>query len=544
MNAKTLTLSLITAGLLSAAGYGLYRMGMQQGLQHTASPADATASSAPAPGAAPAAAMVDPSTWGIPQGEAATRRHIDAGIKAGQVDPETGREVLYYHDPMTPGKKFDAPGKSPFMDMMLVPAYAGSAGADAGTIIVSPRIQQNLGIRTGEVTEGPLAADVLAVGAIAWNERDLALVQARAMGYVEKAHVRATLDRVTQGQALFEVYVPDWVAAQEEYLSVRRMQGQGLVPLLGAARQRMRQSGMNEAQIALVERSGVVQARLTLTAPISGVLTELNAREGSTVMPGMLLARINGLSSVWAEAQVPESQAAQMRVGAKVVARSPALPGTTFEGQVQALLPEVNAATRTFKVRMVLNNSGGQLVPGMFVQMALSGAGQGKTLFVPSEAVIRTGQRVVVMTAEADGSFRPVEVETGLESGDKTEIRRGLQLGQKVVLSGQFLIDSEASLKGVEARTGEKDAPAKPQLHITRALVEAVDGEMLTLTHPEIASLKWPAMTMDFKLSPSLKNVPKSALTVGREVDIEFSMGDDGPRIETLRAALGKAGSK
>jgi Cu(I)/Ag(I) efflux system membrane fusion protein len=444
---------------------------------------------------------------------------------------------------MTPGKKFDAPGKSPFMDMMLVPAYAGSAGADSGTISVSPRIQQNLGLRTGDVTQGALGAEVLAAGAIAWNERDLALVQARAMGYVEKVHVGATLDRVSKGQALFEVYVPDWVAAQEDYLSVRRMQGQGLAPLLDAARQRMRQSGMSEAQIALVERSGVVQVRLTLTAPIAGVLTELNAREGSTVMPGMLLARINGLSSVWAEAQVPESQAAQMRVGAKVVARSAALPGTTFEGKVQALLPEVNASTRTFKVRMVLRNPGGQLVPGMFVQMALSGAGQANTLFVPSEAVIRTGQRVVVMVAEADGAFRPVEVETGLETAGKTEIRRGLQAGQKVVLSGQFLIDSEASLKGIEARTGPKVEAAKPSLHVTRALIEAVNGSVLTLTHPEIASLKWPGMTMGFQLAPSLKALPKSAIKVGSEVDIEFSMGDDGPQIESLRAASGKAGA-
>lgn len=541
MKTQTLTFSLLAAGVLSAGGFGLYQWGMQQGMKMV-SPSVAGAASTM--GATPAMTTVDPSAWGIPQGEAATRRHMDSGLKAGQVDPETGREVLYYHDPMMPGKKFDAPGKSPFMDMMLVPAYAGSGGADAGTIDVSPRMQQNLGLRTGEVTEGPMAADVQAVGAIAWNERDLALVQARAMGYVEKVHVRATLDRVAKGQALFDVYVPDWVAAQEDYLSVRRMQGQGLATLLDASRQRMRQSGMSEAQIALVESSGIVQARLTLTAPISGVLTELNAREGSTVLPGMLLARINGLSSVWAEAQVPESQAAQMRVGAKVVARSPALPGTTFEGQVQALLPEVNATTRTFKVRMALRNPGGQLVPGMFVQMALSGVGQAKTLFVPSEAVIRTGQRVVVMTAEADGSFRPVEVETGLEAGGQTEIRRGLQAGQKVVLSGQFLIDSEASLKGFEARTGEKDATAKPQLHVTRALIEAVNGEVLTLTHPAIASLKWPGMTMAFQLAPKLKNLPKSALRVGREVDIEFSTGDDGALIETLRAAPGKAGSQ
>jgi Cu(I)/Ag(I) efflux system membrane fusion protein len=537
--------------VLGTAGYGVYRLGLQQGRGMTppsgATPSRAAASTMEATKDATigaAVATVDPSTWGIPQGEAATRRHIETGLKAGQVDPETGREVLYYHDPMTPGKKFDAPGKSPFMDMMLVPAYAGAAGADPGSIRVSPRMQQNLGLRTGKVIEGPLAADVLAVGAIAWNERDMALVQARAMGYVEKLHVRATLDRVSQGQALFEVYVPDWVAAQEDYLSVRRMQGQGLLPLLDAARQRMRQSGMTEAQIALVERSGVVQARLTLTAPIAGVLTELNAREGSTVMPGMLLARINGLSSVWAEAQVPESQAAQMRVGATVVARSPALPGTRFEGQVQALLPEVNASTRTFKVRMVLRNPGGQLLPGMFVQMTLTGTGQAKTLSVPTEAVIRTGLRVLVMRVEADGSFRPIEVETGLEADGQTEIRRGLQAGQEVVLSGQFLIDSEASLRGVEARTGPREGPVKPALHVTRALIEAVDGDTLTLTHPAIPSLKWPGMTMGFQLAPGLRKLPKSVLKPGQEIDIEFSMGDDGAQIETLRAASGKAGSR
>jgi Cu(I)/Ag(I) efflux system membrane fusion protein len=162
---------------------------------------------------------------------------------------------------------------------------------------------------------------------------------------------------------------------------------------------------------------------------------------------------------------------------------------------------------------------------------------------VPSEAVIRTGQRVVVMVAEADGAFRPVEVETGLETAGKTEIRRGLQAGQKVVLSGQFLIDSEASLKGIEARTGPKVEAAKPSLHVTRALIEAVNGSVLTLTHPEIASLKWPGMTMGFQLAPSLKALPKSAIKVGSEVDIEFSMGDDGPQIESLRAASGKAGA-
>jgi Cu(I)/Ag(I) efflux system membrane fusion protein len=531
----------LAALILSGTGWGLYQVGMRHG--DLASSASASAS-APGQGAAAGAARVDPSNWGVVQGEAATRRHVETGLKAGDVDPLTGRQVLYYHDPMVPGKQFSAPGKSPFMDMMLVPAYAGAAGADPGTVSVSPRIQQNLGLRTGEVSEVAVASELVAVGAIAWNERDQAVLQARALGYVEKLHVRAALDRVSPGQPILDLYVPDWVAAQEDYLSVRRMQGSDLAPLRDAARQRMRQVGMSEAQISMVERSGRVQARMTLVAPTGGVVTELAVREGSTVTPGMLLARINGLSSVWAEAQVPESQLAQLRVGAAVVARSPAWPGLEFGGQVQAVLPEVDTTTRTLKVRMVLTNPGGQLLPGMFVQMGLGGPAPQQALWVPTEALIRTGSRVLVMTRQDDGAFRPVEVQTGAEAGDKTVILRGLDKGQQVVLSGQFLIDSEASLKGVLARS-EPALPAasgpsgSAQMHRTRATVEAVNAAALTLTHPAIASLQWPAMTMDFALRPPLKAPRNSLPRVGQQIDVEFRMGDDGPVIEHWRAASG-----
>ncbi len=276
MNHKNIVIVLLVGGMLGGAGFGLYRLGLQQGMTLSAAPGGST--SVASERQAAATATVDPSTWGIPEGEAATRRHIEAGLKGGEVDPVTGRRVLYYHDPMVPGKKFEVPGKSPFMNMMLVPAYAGGEGADASTVTVSSRIQQNLGLRTGEVTEGRLAPEILAVGALAWNERDQVVVQARSMGFVEKLHVRATLDPVARGQALFDLYVPDWVAAQEDFLALRRMRGSDLAPLVDAARQRMRQAGMDEAQIGLVEKSNAVQARMTLHAPIGGVLTEFRTR--------------------------------------------------------------------------------------------------------------------------------------------------------------------------------------------------------------------------------------------------------------------------
>ena len=516
MKLKPLLISLVAAGVLGAAGYGLYATGMNRGMGMVSGPAGGSDAAAGTP------------TEAVPQsnaqGEAATRRHITAGIKAGEVDPATGKKILYYLDPMVPGNKFDKPGKSPFMDMMLVPVYADSDGGDGSKVTVSPRIQQNLGVRTAAVTQGRLSPQVSAVGSIAFNERDQVIVQARATGYVERLHVRATLDRVAKGQPLAELYVPDWIAAQEEFLSVRRMQGTDLAALVDGARQRMRQVGMSDAQIALIDSSGRTQSRFTLVAPIGGVVTELMAREGMTVMAGATLFRINGLGTVWANAEVPESQAALLRPGAKVQAISPAVPGTKFDGKVQAILPEVNATTRTLKARLELANPNSALVPGMFVQMQFMDMRDQKALLVPTEALIQTGKRTVAMLAEENGRFRPVDVEIGIESGGQTEIKRGLQAGQRVVVSSQFLIDSEASLKGVEARLNVEPKPAAANAaprHQGAAKVEKIDRESLTLSHGPIASLKWGAMTMDFKLFQ--RGLPRG-LAVGDQVSFEFYM--------------------
>jgi Cu(I)/Ag(I) efflux system membrane fusion protein len=431
--------------VLGGAGYALYMAGMSRGMEMQ--PASPEAGAAPAMG-------------DIAAGEAATREHMKAGIKAGDVDPATGKRILYYHDPMVPGKRFDAPGKSPFMDMMLVPMYA-DGGADTGQITVSPRVQQNLGVRVAAVTEGTLQPQLSAVGSIAFNERDQSVVQARAGGFVERLHVRATLDRVAKGQPLVDLYVPEWVAAQEEFLSVQRIAG-GDAALLEGARQRMRLVGMDDEQIRRVEARRAVLPRTTVTAGSSGVLSELLVREGMTVSPGMMLARINGLSRVWAVAEVPESQAALLRPGTRVEARASAVPGEVFRGTVQALLPEVNPSTRTLKARVELANPGFRLSPGMFVTMQFMDTRAGKAVLVPSEALIHTGKRTVVMLAEDGGTFTPVEVRIGIESGGQTEVKQGLSAGQRVVVSSQFLIDSEASLKGVEARLNQQAPRGRP----------------------------------------------------------------------------------
>ena len=434
MNNQKLIVAIVVAGIVVAAGYGAYRIGIEQG--RTMSPAG--------PGAT------------------AITGNADA-LKAGDVDPANGKRVLYWHDPMVPGQRFDKPGKSPFMDMQLVPVYA-DVGGDDSAIAISPRVQQSLGVRVAEVKQGTLGAAMEAVGSVAYNERDVAVVQARANGFLERLYVRAPLDPVRKGQALAELYVPDWVAAQEEYLSAKRISAQTDVKgLVEGAAQRMRLAGMSEEQVRAIEAGGKVQPRLTITAPIGGVVGELTAREGMTVMVGAALFRINGLSTVWVNAEVPEISAAQMRPGSPVEARTPAISGAVFKGRVSAILPEVNPATRTIKARIEIANPGGQLVPGMFATVNFTPAARKDVLLVPSEAVIQTGKRSVVVVAQGDGKFATVDVEPGLDSNGQTEIRKGLQAGQKVVVSGQFLVDSEANLKASTTRMSDMPAPgSKP----------------------------------------------------------------------------------
>ncbi|MBA4264772.1 MAG: efflux RND transporter periplasmic adaptor subunit [Comamonadaceae bacterium] len=545
MKSRTVLISLGALAVLAAVGSGAWWLGMQQGMGH--------AMPASAPQGPPAATSDDPSQWTIPQGEAATRRHIQEGLKAGDLDPATGLRILNYHDPMVPGRNFDAPSKSPFMDMMLVPRYAGGNATDASSVTVSPRIQQNLGLRTAPVVEGTLINEVTAVGSVAWNEHQQTVVSARAMGFVEKLHVRAVLDRVAAGAPLVELHVPDWVAAQEEYLALKRLSGPDSGALQDAALQRMRQAGMPAAHIERVVATGTVQQRYTVTAPSGGVVSELAVREGATVMPGALLMRLQGTGTVWAEGAVPESQAALLQPGTRVQTTSPGAPGQTFEGQVQGLLPEVDTVTRTVRARVELANPAGRLVPGMQVSMRLAQPASAAVLLVPSDAVIRTGRRSVVMVAEAEGRFRPVEVTTGQEVGDQTEIRSGLALGQRVVRSGQFLIDSEASLRGLMARlnpepeapsatAGPAANPATPSpRYTTSAVLDALGGDTATLTHPPIEALKWPEMQMDFQLPPP-EQQPRN-LAPGDRLEIEFEMQDgDVPRITRLQRVAPEAG--
>ncbi|MGY2377586.1 efflux RND transporter periplasmic adaptor subunit [Pseudomonas sp. SDO524_S393] len=378
---------------------------------------------------------------------------LGAGMGAGYWLAQTPAPVaavaekpaLYWYDPMYPQQQFDKPGKSPFMDMQLVPRYADSA-ADNATVQVDPRVAQNLGVRLATVTRGVLASTLEVSGILAFNDRDVAVVQARANGFVERVYDRAPGDVLKAGAPLVDLLIPEWAAAQEEFLALRRSADAGW---LAAARQRLRLSGMPAGLIAHIERSGRVQAVWTVTSPIGGVVQTLDVREGMTMTSGQTLARLNGLDRLWLQVAVPQAQGAALTVGQTVESRFVGLPGQVFKGSVTAVLPTIAGDSRTLQVRVELPNPDGTLRPGMTAQVRLAHSTAQSVVQVPSEALIRTGKRVLVMVAEAGGHYRPVDVEVGAESQDMTVIRSGLQEGQQVVASGQFLLDSEASLREV-----------------------------------------------------------------------------------------------
>ena len=470
----------------------------------------------------------------------------DAGPAAAGAAPSAadGRNVLYWYDPMVPQQRFDKPGKSPFMDMQLVPKYADEGGGAPG-VRIDPALAQSLGMRLATVTRSTQASSVEAFGVIGFNERDVAVVQARAAGFVERVPARAPGDLIAAGATLAEVLVPEWVGAQQEYLVVRRT---GEATLTAAARQRLLLLGMSDALIRDVESRGRPRGTTAITSPIGGVVQEMAVRSGMSLAPGMTLARINGLGTMWLEVAVPEVQGALLQPGRSVAATLAAFPGETFSGRIAAVLPEASSATRSLRVRIELPNRGGRLKAGMYAQARIEGASR-SALVVPAEAVIRTGQRALVYVAGEGGKYRPVEVQLGREFGDQLEIVSGVAEGQQVVASGQFLVDSEASLSGLLDRAAPQPAvpgaatgpgPAAPAAHEGEGVIAAVGADALTIAHGPVASMQWGAMTMPFKATAA----QKQGLDAGARVRFRFHAGDGGYVLdEVQRAPAGPAGA-
>ena len=333
------------------------------------------------------------------------------------------------------------------------------------------------------------------------------------------------------GAPLAGLLVPAWVSTQEDYLALRTAGDSGL---LSAARQRMRLAGMPPALIAQVERSGRLQPLWTVTSPIGGVLQQLDVREGMTLAAGQTLATINGLRTVWLEVAVPEAEGSGLSEGQQVEARLPALPGEVLNGRIAAILPQANLDSRTLRVRVELANPDGRLRPGLTAQVRLTRPAARDALLVPSEAVIRSGRRALVMLAEAEGRYRPVEVRLGAEGEAQVEVLEGLAEGQQVVASGQFLLDSEASLRGIAVQgLGQAAAEVKLEaaLHEAEGQIDDIDDDGVMLSHGPFKTLGMPGMSMSFPLaSPALLE----GFKVGDKVKVGVRADDNGLLIERL----------
>jgi Cu(I)/Ag(I) efflux system membrane fusion protein len=369
-----------------------------------------------------------------------------------------------------------------------------------------------------------------AVGTVQFDERLSAAVQTRVSGYVEHLAVRAPMERVRKGQDLATLFAPEWLGPQNELLAL--LQTGASPELVSAARDRLRAMSIPDTLVRQSEASGAAQARFTLTAPVSGVVAELGVREGVAVTPGMTLFRIAGLDKVWAVAEVPEAQLGRLSRGQPVKATLQANVTQTFEGRLQELLPVVSPGSRTLQARFEVDNPVGRLIPGMLLRLQLVGPSSSR-LVVPAEAVIRTGQRALVLVRGQSGSFESRELILGPEIGEDIAVIQGLQAGEQVVASGQFLIDSEARLRSVVSTLTAPAAPGAspaasmpattaPGLFVGVGQVDAVGATDITITHGPIASLKWPSMTMAFG-KPDAKAF--AGIRSGDMVRFEFRQG-------------------
>ncbi len=424
-------------------------------------------------------------------------------------------EILYWVAPMDPDYRRDKPGKSP-MGMDLVPVYKQADETHAG-ISIQPSMVNNLGVRTYRASKRPLWRKIEATGSIGFDETRISHIHLRTNGWIKTLNVNSEGDPVFQGDVLFTLYSPDLINAQKEFLQASERADHRLVR---GAEDKLRALGLSEANIRELKTARRVTENLSFMAPQDGIVAQLNVREGMFVQPDLAIMSLANLESVWLLADVFESQVDAVAVGQAAEARLRYLPGVVFNGQVDYVYPVLDPQTRTLRVRLRFENSEGLLKPNMYARVSIFGTLQPQALTIPREALIRGAERDRVVIARGDGSFTVNEVLTGMESGDWIEIISGLETGDDVVISGQFLLDSEASLAGSVHRLEslpEKNEGLQSVRVFASGKIEAIETDRgrIRVSHGPIEDLGWPPMTMEF---PVEETVDLNNLSVGQFV--------------------------
>jgi Cu(I)/Ag(I) efflux system membrane fusion protein len=378
-------------------------------------------------------------------------------LPAASQAQETG-DILYWVAPMDPNYRRDKPGKSP-MGMDLIPVYAESSGSGDGSISIAPEVVQNLGIRTATAERSRLWRGIDTVGYVDYDESLVSHIHLRTEGWIENLVVQSEGERVTRGQRLFDIYSPELVNAQEEFLQALKLDNQGMQQ---ASKDRLAALGISAGQVQALQKSRRVQQRVAVYAPQDGVVSTLPVREGMFVKPADRVMSLADLSQVWLLAEVFERQADWVEVGQDADVLLPYQPGTQLEGRVEYIYPGLDPKTRTLKVRLRFANPDETLKPNMYANVKIYGGARDDIIVIPLEALIRTGREERVVIALGKGRYTSRSVTAGMESGDWVQIIKGIAPGDQVVTSGQFLIDSEASLKASMRRmqpVGQGAAP-------------------------------------------------------------------------------------
>ncbi len=400
---------------------------------------------------------------------------------AQNASDNTEPEIAYWQAPMDPSYRRDEPGKSP-MGMDLIPVYADDSSnlESEPSIRINPAVVNNIGVRTETIELSHIAHGIDTLGTIMPDEEGRSDIHTRTEGWVEHLAVEAEGETVRKGELLFEIYAPSLVTAQSEYLQGLKI---GRASFTQAGEERLRSLGMSPAQVRHLRETGEVRRRVAVYAPHAGTVMDLMVREGMFLKPGDTAMQLADLSEVWLIADVFENQASDLKTGQKAVMTLAAFPGETWHGVVDYIYPTAVSDTRTIRVRARFDNTDGRLKPNMYANVSIADSSAQPVLTIPASALIRTSKGNRVVLALGDGRFRPALVVTGTEARGRIEILSGLNRGERIVTSGQFLLDSEASLEPALLRLSAPDSMAAPDNMATTD--DMAGGEMPEMAEPQ-----------------------------------------------------------
>lgn len=447
---------------------------------------------------------------------------------------DTEKKILYWVAPMDPKYRRDKPGKSP-MGMDLIPVYEGASGGDDSEVRISPSVVNNLGVRTAHVERRDLQRRIDTVGYVNFDETKMSHIHLRTDGWIDRLLVRSEGEHVEKGQLLFQFYSPALVNAQEEFLQAKDSKNRRLIK---ASKLRLFSLGLSKREFETLERKGEALQLVSVYAPQHGIVSHLGVREGMRIQPKMNVMTLAILKSVWLQTAVFERQADWVSLGGRAEARLSYMPGEVWKGKVDFIYPTLDPKTRTLKVRLQFDTPDKRMKPNMYAKVSIFGKPSNNRLVIPREAVIRSGLGERVVMALGEGRFKSRKIHTAMESEGWVEVISGLQEGEKVVTSAQFLIDSQASLKGsldrmdapeTEQKSVDLDKDvnlrkevktthqhAKESFNATGVLRKIIaDERKIKLSHDPIPELKWPSMTMDFAVA---EGVELGGLKTGQKV--------------------------